>query len=344
MIEIDGSVGVGGGQIVRTALALSVATQRPIHFSNVRAKRSQPGLRPQHLTAVEAAAEIGDADVSSIEEGAREFTFSPTSIVPGRYSFDVGTAGSAILVLQTILPPLVTAEGPSTVSVTGGTHAKFAPTYEFFATAFVPLVERMGPVLHTSLDRYGFYPRGGGMCTLEVTPADPVRPLHLTDRGRPLRRRLRAIVANLPDHIAEREIATVQEGLSDEMDDTRIDRPPSASAGNALILELVYENLTEVIAAIGEKGVRAEAVAMGLVDEARRYLDHDAPVGPYLADQLLLPLVLGGGAIRATTLTAHTHTNAAIIEEIVGERFSVTEAGSGWRIAVDDPVVTGPHP
>lgn len=339
MIEIDGSTGVGGGQIVRTALALSLCTQQPIRLSNVRAGRSNPGLRPQHLAAVRAASAIGRADVSKVEEGTTEFSFVPSSVAPGRYSFDVGTAGSVVLVLQTILPPLLTARAPSTITVTGGTHVRSAPVFEFFRWAYIPVVQRMGPVLRTSLAQHGFYPRGGGTCTLEVEPTSELVSLDLTERGRELRRRLHVIIANLPDHIAERERDAVMDGLSDSIDQTKIHRPTSASAGNALILELVFENVTEVFSVMGEKGTPAEQVAMSLVDEVRRYLDRQAPVGPYLADQLLLPLALGGGTIRATTLTAHTHTNATVIQEMLGDCFSVTEEAGGWRIAVDDPEV-----
>lgn len=335
MIEIDGSMGEGGGQIVRTALGMSIATQQAFRLKNIRANRSRPGLRPQHLTAVRAAARIGDAEVPAVEEGTTSLTFAPTTVVPGRYQFDVGTAGSAVLVLQTVLPPLLTAQAPSTITVTGGTHNQFAPTFDFFATTFLPVVQRMGPVLRATLDRPGFYPKGGGRCTLEIDPVVTLDPLELTERGAARRRTARAIIANLPRHIAERELATLKEGLPVELDDTRIETPSSLSAGNALLLELAYEHVTAVVSGIGEKGTPAEDVAMEVVDEARRYLEADAPVGPHLADQLLIPLALGGGRFRTTTLTAHTHTNAAVIERFVGDCFSVGEADGGWFVSTE---------
>lgn len=336
MIEIDGSMGEGGGQVVRTALSLSLATQRPFRIENVRASRSRPGLRPQHVTAVEAAATIGRAERTDVEEGTSCLTFEPTTIEPGRYHFAVNTAGSAVLVLQTVLPPLLTAKGPSVVTVEGGTHTRWAPTFDFFASTFLPLVQRMGPVLRASLDRPGFYPKGGGRCTVEVEPTAQLASLALTERGEARRLRARSIVANLPRHIAEREISALQEGLPVELNETRIETPSAYGAGNALLLELVFEHVTEVIDGIGEKGTPAETVAMRVVDEARHYLEADAPVGPYLADQLLIPLALGGGQFRTTTLTAHTHTNAAVIERFVGDCFSVSEARSGWIISAQE--------
>lgn len=337
MVEIDGSMGEGGGQIVRTALSLSLVTQTPIRLSQIRAGRSTPGLRPQHVAAVRAAAEIGDAEVSSIDQGTRRLTFQPSSVTPGRYVFDVGTAGSAILVLQTVLLPLLTAHRSSRVTVTGGTHNRSAPPYDFFARTVVPLLERMGPTLSVTLDRPGFYPKGGGRCTTDVHPTDSLSRLELTERGAFRSSRLRAIVANLPRHIAEREIAAVRDALSLDIDETRIETPSSLSAGNAIILELHFENVTTVVSAIGEKGVPAEEVATDLVEEAHTYLSAEAPVGPHLADQLLLPLALAGGTIRTTTLTPHTHTNAAVIERIMGDRFAIAEVEDGWRVSASPP-------
>jgi len=332
MIEIDGAMGEGGGQIVRTALGLSLATQQAFRITNIRANRSTSGLRPQHVTAVRAAAAVGEAEVDDVEVGTSAFTFVPTTVAPGRYQFDVGTAGSAILVLQTVLPALLTAEAPSTVTVTGGTHVKWAPPFDFFAASFCPLLQRMGPVLRATIGRPGFYPKGGGQCTLTVEPVAALDSLELTERGSLRRVQARSLVANLPRHIAERELATLREGLPVDLDETRIETPSARGAGNALLLQLDYEHVTMLLSAMGEKGTPAEDVAMNLVDEARSYLAADAPVDAHLADQLLIPLALGGGRFRTTTLTAHTHTNAAVIERFVGDTFSTVEE-SGWKVS-----------
>jgi RNA 3'-terminal phosphate cyclase (ATP) len=333
MIEIDGTMGEGGGQIVRTALGLSLATQQSFRITNIRAGRSTPGLRPQHVAAVRAAAALGEAAVDDVTVGTRAFTFAPSAVAPGRYAFDVGTAGSAPLVLQTVLPALLTAMAPSTITVTGGTHVKWAPPFDFFAASFCPLVQRMGPTLRPSLDRAGFYPKGGGQCTITVEPVADLAPLDLTERGALRRVQARAIVANLPRHIGERELATLREGLPVDLDDSRIESPSARGAGNVLLLTLDYEHVTIVLSAMGEKGTPAEDVASGLVDAARSYLAADAPVDPHLADQLLIPLALGGGRFCTTTLTAHTHTNAFVIERFVGDCFSVEEGEGDWLVS-----------
>lgn len=332
MIEIDGSMGEGGGQIVRTALALSVVTQQALRLTHIRAGRSRPGLRPQHVTAAEAAAAIGNATVSGASKGSSELTFEPNGVDPGTYHFDVGTAGSAILVLQTVLPPLLTANRSSTVTVVGGTHNQSAPPFEFLAHAFLPLLVRMGPVVNARLERPGFYPRGGGVCSLEIQPVERLEPLILRERGKKRQCRARSIVANLPRHIGDRELSTLSEMLPVSLDESRIETPSAPGAGNALILELVFEHVTEVVSAIGEKGRPAEAVAMSVAQAARSYLAASAPVGPHLADQLLLPLSLGGGTFRTTTLTPHTHTNAAVIEHFGEASLTITEGAVGWEI------------
>ena len=163
MIEIDGFMGEGGGQIVRTALALSILEREPVRLSHIRAGRDPSGLRPQHQTAVEAAAAISDATVSGVTVGSTTLTFDPREVQPGTYHFDVGTAGSAVLVLQTVLVPLLTAQRSSRVTVVGGTHVPSAPSFEFFARSFLPVIERMGPVCRAEMERPGFYPRGGGV-------------------------------------------------------------------------------------------------------------------------------------------------------------------------------------
>ena len=176
MIEIDGSMGEGGGQIVRTALALSVLRTQPVRLSQIRAGRDSAGLRPQHKTAVEAAAAIEDATVSGASVGSTTLTFAPSGICPGTHHFDVGSAGSAVLVLQTVLPQLLTAQRASRVTVVGGTHVRSAPPFEHLAKTFLPLLNQLGPVCRADLDQPGFYPRGGGRCSVEMTPVAPSIP------------------------------------------------------------------------------------------------------------------------------------------------------------------------
>src|SRR5262245_1101885 len=213
MQVIDGSQGEGGGQILRTALALSLVTGTPFRLEKIRAGRDRPGLLRQHLTAVTAAVEIGSATADGVALGSPELVFRPGPVRPGTYRFAVGTAGSAGLVLQTVLPPLLGAAGSSTIVVEGGTHNRHAPPFDFLDRAFLPLLARMGARVRATLDRPGFYPAGGGQLTVEVTPTPALAPLTLLERGAARRRRARAVVANLPAAIAHRELRVVRDQL-----------------------------------------------------------------------------------------------------------------------------------
>jgi RNA 3'-terminal phosphate cyclase (ATP) len=203
MLEIDGARGEGGGQILRSSLALSLVTGTPFRIVNIRAGRKRPGLMRQHLTAVQAAVEVGQARVRGAEVGSRDLTFEPKAIRAGDYHFSVGTAGSATLVLQTVFPALALAKGPSTVTVEGGTHNPMAPPFDFLARAFLPLIERMGPRCQAVLERPGFYPAGGGRFRVSVEPAPAFARLDLRERGEIRGRRATAVVALLARSIAD---------------------------------------------------------------------------------------------------------------------------------------------
>jgi RNA 3'-terminal phosphate cyclase (ATP) len=320
VLTLDGAQDEGGGQILRTALALSLVTGTPFRIDNIRAGRSKPGLLRQHLTAVTVAVAVGGADVEGAALGSPALTFRPGAVKAGDYHFAVGTAGSTGLVAQTVLPALLTAAAPSTLTLEGGTHNPAAPPFDFLARAFLPLVARMGPRVEAGLDRPGFYPAGGGRCVFRVTPAPRLAPLALLERGVLRRRRARALVARLPRRIAERELAVVRArlGWSEAEVEAAVVDDGTRGPGNVLLLEVESEHVTEVFSAFGEQGVRAETVAERAVRETRRYLAAGAPVGPHLADQLLLPLALAGaGAIRTIALTSHARTNLAVIRAFV---------------------------
>ncbi len=343
-IDIDGSRGEGGGQILRTSLGLSLVTGRPFRIVNIRAGRAKPGLMRQHLTAVQAAARVGCAEVAGAEIGSKELTFRPGAVNPGHYEFAVGSAGSATLVLQTVLPALLTANGPpfapsgasgglrpSTLVLEGGTHNPFAPPFDFLAKTFLPLVNRMGPTVTVALQRPGFYPAGGGKFTVKIEPSARLTPIDLPDRGEIRRRRARAVVAGLPRNIADRELKVVAQKLGWSPAELEVDEAPAArDPGNVLMLEIESGQVTEVITAFGEKGVSAEAVAERAVDEARAFLAADVPVGEHLADQLLLPMALaGGGSFRTTALSKHARTNIEVVRMFLPVRMDVAKDDSG---------------
>lgn len=336
IIEIDGSHGEGGGQILRTSLALSVITGTPVRFVDIRANRKPPGLRKQHLTAVLAAARVGMAEVSGAEVGARTLTFRPGGIAPGVHTFDVGTAGSTTLVLQTVLPPLLHAHAPSTLTLRGGTHNMMAPPFEFVARAFVPLLNRMGADIALTLVRPGFYPVGGGEIEVQVGASGGLTRLELHQRGRPGERRARALISKLPRHIAERELTVIGSRLRWPKSALEIVDLGAYGPGNAVIIELAHEAITEVFAGFGQRGKPAEDVAREAADEAEAYLAHTAPVGPHLADQLLLPMALGkGGCFVTTRPTLHTETNAEIIRRFLDVPIALAPRDDGlWEIAV----------
>lgn len=339
MISIDGSYGEGGGQIIRTSLALSLVTGKPFRIERVRARREKPGLQRQHLTAVLAAAEIGRAEVSGARVGATEFTFVPRSVEPGNYTFSIGTAGSTTLVLQTVLPPLMIASAPSRLVLEGGTHNVHAPPFEFLARTFLPLVNQVGPTVEIELKRYGFYPPGGGRLEISIEPAREFKRLEIRERTLALTKRARALVVNLPAHIGERELSVVKEklGWSDEQLEV-VTSNNALSPGNVLTIEIERAQLTEIITGIGERGVRAETVAERAAAEALTYLESDAPVGPHLADQLLVPLALSrGGSYLTGPLSLHTTTNIEIIKKFLDVKIvSAPVEGGVWEIEVDN--------
>lgn len=337
MLSIDGSFGEGGGQIIRTSCALSLITGKPFRIYNVRARRAKPGLQKQHLTAVLSAAEIGNAKVDGARVGSTEFSFVPGKITRGDYRFSIGTAGSATLVLQTLLLPLMIADGPSTVTLEGGTHNVHAPPFDFLEKTFLPLVGRMGPRVSIELERYGFYPPGGGRLSILIEPASSFERLDLIERGEILKRRARARVVNLPTSIAERELAVVADELKWNEDELLIEESKNAlSPGNILTIEIESEHLTEVITGMGERGVRAEVVAARAIKEAERYLETGAPVGEHLADQLLIPLALvGGGSFTTGPLSLHTTTNIEVIRKFLSIGIKAEQLEDEvWKIEV----------
>ena len=338
MIELDGSHGEGGGQILRSALGLSLVTGQPFRIDKIRAGRKNPGLLRQHLTAVQAAAEVGAADVSGAHIGSKEITFRPSRIKGGDYTFAIGTAGSATLVLQTVLPALLVAQEASALRLEGGTHNPFAPPFDFLARVFLPLLARMGAKVTARLLRYGFYPAGGGQVEIAVEPCAQLKRLDLSERGEVLETRAQALVANLPRQIAEREAQILRRKL--ELDDDRvevIETTNSAGPGNAAMVEVESKNLTELFVAFGERGVRAEEVATRVAREANEYRNSGAAVGEHLADQLLIPLALGEGGIFTTVKPSpHTMTNIEVIRRFLDVRIDVENPSHrDYRICVN---------
>ena len=326
-LTIDGSMGEGGGQVLRTSLALSICLGKPIKICNVRANRKKPGIMRQHLTAVKAAAEICNAESVGSELRSQNIEFVPAKVKGGKYHFSIGTAGSTTLVLQTILLPLLFADRASEVVIDGGTHNPLAPPFDFLQLSYLPLLERMGAKVKVKLVQSGFFPIGEGRIELNIQPVEQLRSISIIERGDLRSREAQILLAQLPHHIGEREAKIVEQRLAWPSESISIiHNDDTPSPGNAISIVINYKNITIVFSSIGQKGIRAETVANRVVDEVQYYLSSDAPVDKHLADQLLLPMALAdGGEFITTTPTQHTLTNIAVIEKITDRRFTVEE-------------------
>ncbi|WP_035061571.1 RNA 3'-terminal phosphate cyclase [Andreprevotia chitinilytica] len=334
-LELDGSQGEGGGQILRSALTLSMITGTPFRIDQIRAKRQKPGLLRQHLTAVQAAAQISGATVEGAVPGSQTLTFAPDKIRGGDYRFAIGTAGSCTLVLQTVLPALWFADAPATLTVSGGTHNPLAPPADFLIRAWLPLMRQMGVTTQIELVRHGFYPAGGGELVAQVVPCAELAPLHLLARIGTPRVRAEAIVAAVPTDVARRELERLQSQLT--CDHARIrEQPAREGPGNALLLEVAHDNVTELFTAFGEKGIPAERVADRVAHEAWRYLQSTAVVGEHLADQLTLPLALaGGGSFTTNAVSSHLETNLAVIAKFLPVDAVIEQQGEAcWLVRI----------
>jgi RNA 3'-terminal phosphate cyclase (ATP) len=344
MIEIDGSFGEGGGQILRTSLSLSLATGLPFRIANIRAGRKNAGLLRQHLTSVLAAAEIGSAHVEGATLSSGMLTFIPSTIRGGEYQFAVGTAGSGTLVFQTILPALLRAESPSRVVIEGGTHNSAAPPFDFLDRTFLPLIRRMGANVKLSLERYGFYPAGGGRFVAEVEPCRNLMPLELGVRGSILSKQATAIVANLPTKIAMREIQKVSELMDLTFEGKVVFTKDSPGPGNIVLIEVESSEVTELFSAFGRLGVPSDKVAEEAVREVREYLVSRSVAGEHLADQLLLPLALaGGGSFTATKVTRHARTNQDVISRFLPILFENEDLDDHSKVRVVHRSVLAPR-
>ncbi|HWU01365.1 MAG TPA: RNA 3'-terminal phosphate cyclase [Novosphingobium sp.] len=331
MIIIDGSEGEGGGQMVRNSCALSLVTGQPFRITNIRGKRSKPGLMRQHVTAVEAAAAISGSACSGLTVGSSDLTFRPGKAQAGEYRFAVGTAGSTGLVLQTVLMPLLLADGPSRLVLEGGTHNMQAPPFDFIERCVLPIINRMGPRVSARLVRHGFYPRGGGRIEVEIAPA-PLTPVDCVERGVMQALSAQALYTGLPGEIPQRMLERAHKDLPDWADDDFAIRqlPEDQGPGVILMLEARYEQATEIVSGFGQLGVPAERLGKTAAARMRGYLAGDAFAGPYLADQLILPFVLaGGGAFSTVKPSQHLLTAIDIAQRFTGKVMRLEQQGDG---------------
>jgi RNA 3'-terminal phosphate cyclase (ATP) len=336
LLVVDGALGEGGGQVLRSALALSLALGRPFRIQNLRANRSKPGLRRQHLTCVLAAQAISGAEVNGADLGSRELAFAPGPLRPGDYAFAVGTGGSATLVLQALVPPLLVAAGPSRLAVTGGTHVPKAPIFEFLRQTWFPILEQLGPRLKAELVRPGFSLIGGGRIEVEIEPVPRLARLDEVEPGTLEGAEAHIFSHNLEEHIAAREKKVLQAGrawaetgLTPEA--VRIDPawsqgPPPEGSGNVVVVAVRRSGRVSVFSEVGELGRRAETVAALTAKQALGFVQAEVPICEHLADQLVVPLALAGGGRFLTQIpgTDHARTSLAVAELFTGLRSRLT--------------------
>lgn len=337
MIHIDASQGEGGGQILRTALALSMVTGQAVTLENIRARRPKPGLMRQHLACVLAAVRVSSGQASGAELGSDRLCFEPGPVNAGHFRFDVGSAGSCMLVLQTVLPPLLLADRASRVVLIGGTHNPMAPPFHFLERSFVPWLNAMGAKVQLTLHRHGFFPAGGGEVEAVIEPAvGGLKPITIETRGELQSSHAEALAAGLPRGVTHRELTALGQALGWPPERLRaVALPQEQGPGNALMVTLQYAQHAEVFTQCGEKGTTADEVAHRLVREVRRYQRSDAPVGEHLADQLALPFALaGGGSYVASEISLHTKTNLDIVERFLPVAFTLEPLALATRVSV----------
>jgi RNA 3'-terminal phosphate cyclase (ATP) len=340
-IVIDGASGEGGGQIVRTSLSLAMITGRALKLVNIRGNRKKPGLRPQHLTAVQASASVCGARVLGAELGARELFFEPGTVRPGKYSFSIGTAGAATLVLQTALPPLSNVEGESSVSVSGGTHVPWSPPYHYFREVFLPTIDRLGYRIQTSLTSWGWYPKGGGEIQAVIRKVGPAEPSPL---NQPFKLKSVAGISatsRLPKHVRVRQKQRLEarlQGVGIEAEIKLLD-VPALNPGSFVFLRALGRDSLAGFSSLGALGKPAERVADGAADDLLQFLDSGAALDSHLADQIIvyLSLLPGKHTLTTSNITQHLLTNGWVIEKFLPVRFEILggPGGPGTVVKLD---------
>jgi len=338
--EIDGAHGEGGGQLLRNSAALAAVTHIPIRVTNIRARRPKPGLAAQHLTALQAVAALADATVEGLNVGSREVTIAPGRLRGGRFSFDVGTAGSVTLVLQACLPAALRAPEPVELRLIGGTDVPWSPPLDYFRFVFLPLLARMGGKVTIEVVRRGYYPRGGGEIRVNVLPAQDFRALVVEPPGAMRRVDGIAHVGNLPKDVAQRmKHAALRRFVG--IAEAKVEETSEAAVGpgGAIVLWTEHENTVLGSSALARKGVPAEALGQAAADEMVEDLKAHASLDIHAADQVLLYSALAKGESRFSVreITKHMETTMWLLENVHNTRFETVEVGGRYQVRVLPP-------
>ena len=335
-VVIDGSTGEGGGQILRTSLALSCLTGRSLHIENIRAARRNPGLARQHLSCVQAVCRTCNGKCRGATRGSKVLDFQPGPVQDGDFRFDIGSAGSASLVIQTVLPALFLADKPSAITVTGGTHNPLAPPFDFLCESFLPAIATAGFHSSCRLIKPGFFPAGGGEITLGIQPwqKQPHRIINLCEHGKDLQLQARIYTAKLPAHIAQRQRKLLLQNALNIQNIEHIEVTDSDGPGNSVCIRLCSNDRTTVFTAFGMRGKRSEQVISEVVGLAKDFLVSRAAVDRFLADQLLIYMAISkAGCYTTNELSSHLLTNMEIIKKFLPVDFITERQGTLFRVS-----------
>lgn len=320
MIQVDGSFGEGGGQILRTALAISLIKNEPLHVYNIRKGRKDSGLKTQHLASVNACVKLCNAKVKGNYLNSEEIEFEPQkSLVGGEYEFLVESPGSGCLLLQAILPPLLIAEQESNIKIIGGTHNPMAPTYEFCERSLFPLLKEIGYEIQSQLHTYGFYPSGDGVFTVNIKPTFKKQSVNILTKSRQSKINIQILVKNIPDHLIKQQILFLKQNLKIKSESIDVEYVNSQSEIVFIILaEIKSSNFIEIFSSTSIKKEKVFEDTKIIVDEICDYLSHNAPIGKHLANQIILPILLGrGGSFRTGKMDLHTTTIIELLQQVL---------------------------
>lgn len=332
MIRIDGSSGEGGGQILRTSVALAQILGEELEVYNIRANRPKPGLAQQHLTVLKSFSRIFSAKVEGARLGSSRIIFRPGRAPEKReFTIDIGTAGSITLLLQALLPALI----PYSVKLTvkGGTDVRWSPPFDYFKEVFLRNIRNFGVRADIELIRRGYYPRGGGVVVFKNYGSE-LSSCELEDRGRLLEIRGVAHSSNLPDHITEREAKAAMEALKPYRAEIRLERSRLPSTGTGIVLWAEYDRTSLGASSLGEIGKPAEEVGREAALALKAEMSTKASVDVHMGDQLIpyMAIAQGRSSFTVREVSSHLKTNIEIVEKILGVKFKIEQKGDIYRI------------
>lgn len=344
MIIIDGSYGEGGGQLLRYSVALATLMGINVKVVNIRAKRSPPGLRPQHLAAVKTIAQLAGASIEGLSVGSMEISVKPLGRPKGgKFEVDIGTAGSVSLLLQAVLPVLAAATDTVTLRVRGGTDVNWSPPVNYLECVLVPLLRKFGLKVELKVLRRGFYPQGGGLVEASVQASYPLKPIEMERAGELREIKGISYAANLPRHVAERQAAAAREalrqaGFESYLGDFTIDvETPAAGPGSGIVLWAEYENTVVGADSLGEKGKRAEVVGREAAEKLINVLRSGAPVDSHALDNVVIYMALAGGksTVVSNELSSHAETAIWLCEQLTRANFFIKRERIGVKIIAE---------